>query len=310
MEKTTENIANSLLKEISGKEIKDFKGAYNIRVDCGSLARQSSENIKIETKKDNPGMDIIIKENTKGEEVYIPACVTHTKVEDLVYNDFYIGENADVTIIAGCGVHTETGEPARHNGIHRFFLKKNSRVLYLEKHIGTGVTQGQRYIDPVTEVYQEENSVMEMDTSQLGGVDSTDRKTKAFLEKGASLIIKEHLLTDGEQKAVTDFYVEMNGDNSSVNLVSRSVARGNSKQYYHSNIVGNAVCSGHSECDAILADKGVVSASPELTAANENASLIHEAAIGKIAGDQILKLRTLGLTEEEAEQKIIDGFLK
>ena len=310
MEKTTENITNSLLKEISGKEIKDFKGAYNIRVDCGSIARQSSENIKIETKKDNPGMDIIIKENTKGEEVYIPACVTHTKVEDLVYNDFYVGENADVTIIAGCGVHTETGEPARHNGIHRFFLKKNSRVLYLEKHVGTGVTRGQRNIDPVTEVYQEEDSIMEMDTSQLGGVDSTERKTKAFLEKGASLIIKEHLLTDGEQKAVTDFYVEMNGDNSSVNLVSRSVARGNSKQYYHSNFVGNAVCTGHSECDAILADKGVVSASPELTAANENASLIHEAAIGKIAGDQILKLRTLGLTEEEAEQKIIDGFLK
>ena len=310
MEKTTENITNSLLKEISGKEIKDFKGAYNIRVDCGSIARQSSENIKIETKKDNPGMDIIIKENTKGEEVYIPACVTHTKVEDLVYNGFYVGENADVTIIAGCGVHTETGEPARHNGIHRFFLKKNSRVLYLEKHVGTGVTRGQRNIDPVTEVYQEEDSIMEMDTSQLGGVDSTERKTKAFLKKGASLIIKEHLLTDGEQKAVTDFYVEMNGDNSSVNLVSRSVARGNSKQYYHSNIVGNAVCTGHSECDAILADKGVVSASPELTAANENASLIHEAAIGKIAGDQILKLRTLGLTEEEAEQKIIDGFLK
>ena len=220
MEKTTENITNSLLKEISGKEIKDFKGAYNIRVDCGSIARQSSENIKIETKKDNPGMDIIIKENTKGEEVYIPACVTHTKVEDLVYNDFYVGENADVTIIAGCGVHTETGEPARHNGIHRFFLKKNSRVLYLEKHVGTGVTRGQRNIDPVTEVYQEEDYIMEMDTSQLGGVDSTERKTRAFLEKGASLIIKEHLLTDGEQKAVTDFYVEMNGDNSSVNLVS------------------------------------------------------------------------------------------
>ena len=301
---------NALLKEISDWDGEEFKGAYNIRVNCSSAARKSTENIKIESKTDNPGLEVHIKPGTKGEQVFIPACVTHAKVDDLVYNDFFIGEDSDVTIIAGCGIHTENGEPARHNGIHRFFVGKNAKALYLEKHIGTGAKNSQRSIDPVTEAFLEEGSYLEMDTSQLGGVDSTKRKTKVTVGKDATLIIKEHLLTDGNDVVETDFYVEMNGDDSSVNLISRSVAKGNSKQTYRSNIVGNARCTGHSECDAILADHGIVSASPELTAANENASLIHEAAIGKIAGEQILKLRTLGLTEEEAEQKIIEGFLK
>ena len=306
-----EKITEELLRTISDWDGKDTKGvAYNIRENCASAGRSSSEHIKIEPKADNPGMDIRIDSETRGEKVYIPACITHANINDLVYNDFYVAEGADVIIVAGCGVHTENGEPARHNGIHRFFLGKNSHVLYLEKHVGTGFAKGKRSIDPVTEAFLEEGSVLEMDTSQLGGVDSTDRITRATLGPEASLIIKEHLLTSGEQTAKTQFHVDLNGEGSSVNLISRSVARGTSYQEYHSNIVGNAPCSGHSECDAIITDQGRVVAQPELTANHLDAALIHEAAIGKIAGEQILKLRTLGLTEEEAEATIINGFLK
>lgn len=302
---------DALLREISDYDGSEFKGAYNIRVNCKRAERKSTENIKIEDLGDRPGLAIRIKPGTKGETVYIPACVTKAGIQDVTYNDFYVGENADVTIVAGCGVHTETGEAARHNGIHRFFCGKNSRVLYLEKHVGTGTKNSQRSIDPITEATLEDGAYLEMNTAQLGGVDTTSRTTKCYVVgKNAALVIKESLLTDGNDKLKTDFYVEMNGENSSVNLISRSVAKGNSTQHYSSNIVGNAKCSGHSECDAILADHGLVSAQPSLTAATEEASLIHEAAIGKIAGEQILKLRTLGLTEEEAEQKIIEGFLK
>ncbi|MGP1587571.1 MAG: SufB/SufD family protein [Treponemataceae bacterium] len=300
-----------LLTEISDYDGSEFKGAYNIRVNCKLAQRKSTENILIDDLPDGkPGLKITVKPGTKNEQCYIPACVTKSGVEDLTYNDFYIGEDADITIIAGCGVHTETGEPARHNGVHRFFLGKNSRVLYLEKHLGTGGENSQRSIDPITEAELGEGSYLEMNTSQIGGVDKSIRKTNIKVGKDATLIIKESLLTDKEEFVESDFYVEMNGDDSRVNLISRSVAKGNSRQVYKSNIVGNAKCSGHSECDAILADHGVVSASPQLTVATEEATLIHEAAIGKIAGEQILKLRTLGLTEEQAEQKIIEGFLK
>ena len=287
-----------------------YKGAYNIREDGQCAGRQSTEHIKIEPKKDKPGLEIHILPGTKGESVSIPACVTQGNVDDLVYNDFFVGENADVLIVAGCGVHTKTGEPARHNGIHRFFLGKNSHVVYEEKHIGIGAGTGLRSIDPVTEATLEEGAVLEMDTSQLGGVDRTDRKTRVELAAGAKLYIRERLLTDGEQRAKTDFEVVLNGEDSGADLISRSVARGHSHQSYRSVIVGNARCSGHSECDAILAENGVVNAAPELVANHEDAALIHEAAIGKIAGEQILKLRTLGLTEEEAEAKIVAGFLK
>ena len=246
---------------------------------------------------------------TKGETVSIPACVTHGDVDDLVYNDFFVGENADVVIVAGCGVHTENGEPARHNGIHRFFLEKGAKVKYVEKHIGTGKGNGIRSIDPVTEVFLDEDSVLEMDTAQIGGVDKTDRKTKASLKAGAKLLIRERIMTEKEQTAVTTFTVELNGEDSGVDIVSRSVAKDTSHQEYTSNIIGNAKCSGHSECDAIISGKATVDAAPKLSARCEDASLIHEAAIGKIAGDQILKLRTLGLTEQEAENKIIEGFL-
>ena len=289
-------ITEDLLREISEWN-GEFKGAYNIREDGACVGRVSSKNIRIVSKKDQPGLEIFIAAGTKDETVSIPACVTHGDVDDLVYNDFYVGENADVTIVAGCGIHTETGEPARHNGIHRFFVGKNSKVKYLET------------IDPVTEAELEEGSVLEMDTAQIGGVDRTKRCTKAKVGAGAKLLIRERILTEKEQTAQTEFEVELNGKDSGVDLISRSVARDNSRQGYHSVIIGNAPCTGHSECDAIISENGKVDAAPELHAHDNDAALIHEAAIGKIAGEQILKLRTLGLTEEEAEATIIDGFL-
>ena len=287
-----------------------FTDAFSIRENGQCAGRRSTPNVRIEDKAGLPGLDIHVLPGTRGERLSIPACVTHGDVDDLVYNDFYVGEGADITIIAGCGVHTENGEPARHNGIHRFFLGKGARVRYVEKHVGTGKGSGIRSIDPVTEAELEEGAVLEMDTTQLGGVDRTLRNTKAKLGPGARLYIRERLLTEGDQQARTDFEVELNGDDSGVDLVSRSVAKGNSRQEYRSRIIGNARCTGHSECDAIIADKGVVAAAPELVANHGDAALIHEAAIGKIAGEQLLKLRTLGLTEEEAEAKIVSGFLK
>ena len=298
------SVTEELLKLVSSWN-GSFKGAFNIREDGGCAGRQSTEHIKIDTKKDLPGLDIHILPGTKGETVSIPACVTHGDVDDLVYNDFYVGEYADVTIVAGCGVHTENGEPARHNGIHRFFLEKGARVKYIEKHVGTGI----KSIDPVTECDLKEGAVLEMDTSQIGGGGRPTRTTKATLGPKAKLVIRERLLTEADQQAHTDFEVTMNGEGSSTDLVSRSVARGNSYQAYRSKIIGNAPCAGHSECDAIIADHGRVDAAPELSANDGDAALIHEAAIGKIAGEQIMKLRTLGLTEEEAEEKIVEGFL-
>jgi Fe-S cluster assembly scaffold protein SufB len=305
MNKVTEDLLK-IVSDYSGS----YDGAYNIREDCQSVARRSTEHIKIDSKTDAPGLIVTVLPGTKGEKVYIPACVTKAKVEDLVYNDFIIGENADVVIVAGCGVHTDSGEEARHNGIHRFFLAKGAKVLYEEKHIGTGAQNGNRVIDPVTEAELGEGSSLTMDTSQLGGVSRTDRRTKVKMKSGARLEIRERILTDGDERAKTSFEVEINGEDAGVNLISRSVAKGESYQEYHSTIVGNEKCTGHSECDAILADNGRVSASPSLIANHRDAALIHEAAIGKIAGEQILKLCTLGLTEKEAEATIVSGFLR
>lgn len=304
MNAVTEKLLN-LISDWSGK----FTGAFNLREDGQCAGRQSTKNVKIESKTDVPGLDIRILPGTRGESVSIPACVTHGDVDDLVYNDFYVGQDADVTIVAGCGVHTENGEPARHNGVHRFFLEKGAKVKYLEKHIGTGEGGGIRSIDPVTEVVLAENAVLEMDTAQIGGVDQSTRKTKATLAAGARLLIRERILTERDQVAKTLFEVEMNGEGAGTDLISRSVARGNSHQEYRSRMIGNAPCTGHSECDAIIAGHGTVDAAPELAANHGDAALIHEAAIGKIAGEQILKLRTLGLTEQEAEAKIVEGFL-
>ena len=303
-------ITERLLKAVSGWTGVPQNAAYNIREDGLCAGRQSTKNIQITSKTDKPGIDVTILPDTKGETVYIPACVTHSAIDDLVYNDFYIGENADVTIFAGCGVHSDGEEEARHNGIHRFVLGKNAHVLYLEKHLGTGTGAGARKIDPVTEVEQAEGSVMEMETTQIGGVDSTHRTMSAKLAANAKLRVRERLLTDGSQQAFTDFNVSLDGDGSGCDLISRSVAKEQSHQEFRSVIHGNRPCTGHSECDAIIMGHGTVNASPALAANHEDAALIHEAAIGKIAGEQILKLCTLGLTEEEAEAKIVEGFLR
>lgn len=305
------DITGEMLKVISDYDSETgFKGAYNIREDSQCAGRKSSENITINPKTDKPGIDIIVKPGTKGETVFIPACVTHAAVDDLVYNDFYIGEGADVVIVAGCGVHNEGEEDARHNGIHRFFLEPNSSVLYKEKHIGTGNGAGLKRIDPVTECFLKENSRLEMDTVQLGGVDKSTRTTSAELDKNAKIIVRERIMTNNAEDAVTNFSVKLNGENSGADLVSRSVARGNSHQAFYSVVEGNNRCTGHSACDAIIAENGRVDAQPALNANNVDAELIHEAAIGKIAGEQITKLCSLGLTKEQAEEKIIQGFLK
>ena len=294
--------------------VSDWKGsfcvAYSIMEDGKGIERMSTEHVHITPKTDKPGLDIVVDDGTKGESLAIPACVTHGGVDDLVYNDFHIGSDCDITIIAGCGVHNDAGEPARHNGIHRFFIKDRSKVTYLEKHIGLGKGTGDRSIDPVTDITLGEDSVMDMETQQIGGVTKTRRTTRATVGRGSSLIVHERLLTEMDERAETEFEVDMNGDGSSVDLISRSVAKDDSYQAFRSVIRGNAACSGHSECDAIITGHGRVSASPQLDANSLDAALIHEAAIGRIAGEQLLKLRTFGLTEEEAEEKIIQGFLK
>ena len=287
-----------------------LQGAHSIRENGRSVEMLSTDHIHIEPKKDKPGLDITVDKGTKGETMYIPACVTHGGVDDLVYNDFYIEDDADVTIVAGCGVHTDNGEMARHNGIHRFFIGDGCHVRYVEKHVGTGKGRGRRSIDPVTDVTLGRNSVMEMDSTQIKGVSDTHRMTRAKVGEGSSFIVHERIMTAGDERAITDFSIDMDGDGSSVDLVSRSVARDESHQALHSVIRGNARCTGHSECDAIVTERGTVSATPQLDANNIEASLIHEAAIGKIAGEQLLKLCSFGLTEEEAEEKIIQGFLK
>lgn len=306
------NETNALLSLISDWDVLKSEGcAHSIRENGRSVERLSTKNIEIRAKEDGSGLDIYVAAATRGEKVAIPACITASHIDDLVYNDFHIAEGADVTIIAGCGIHVKNGEEARHSGIHRFFLARGSKVRYEEKHVGTGGKKDtRRVIDPVTEVFLDEDSFLEMDTSQIGGVDSTTRETRGHLAKGARLVIREHLLTEGQEKAITRFDVTLDGEDSAVDLVSRSVARGESYQEYHSTITGNAPCTGHSECDSIITEHGRVNACPALYAAHQDASLIHEAAIGKIAGEQIMKLRTFGLSEEEAEQKIIEGFLR
>lgn len=304
-----DDIQKSLLEEVAGLH-KIPVGAYNIRANGVSAARNTTENIDIVTKEDKSGIDIIIKPNTKNESVHIPVVLSQSGLEEVVYNDFYIGENSDITIIAGCGIHNGGDRKSQHDGIHTFYLGKNSKVRYVEKHYGQGDGKGENVLNPVTVVEMGEDSYMEMDTVQIKGVDSTERKTKAVLDKGAKLIIKEKILTHGTQFAKTDFEVDMNGEGSSCNVISRSVAKEDSKQIFLSKINGNAKCMGHSECDAIIMDNASVSAIPEITANDIDASLIHEAAIGKIAGEQIIKLMTLGLTESEAEAQIVNGFLK
>lgn len=286
------------------------EGAYNIRANGGLADRHVTENIDIKTKTDKSGIDIIIKPGTKGEKVHIPVIISETGLSELVYNDFIIGDGADVEIVAGCGIHNCGAEESRHDGIHSFFVGKNAKVKYVERHYGSGEGTGENNMNPTTIVNIAEGGHMEMETTQIEGIDSTKRVTKARLGKDATLIIHEKLMTHGVQRAETDFTVDLDGENSSANVVSRSVAKENSYQLFLSRINGNNVCSGHTECDAIIMDNAKVSAVPEITANHIDASLIHEAAIGKIAGEQLIKLMTLGLTEKEAEEQIVNGFLK
>ena len=285
-------------------------GAFNIRANGQLANRRVTENIDIKTKTDNPGIDIIIKPGTVGEDVHIPVIISETGLSDLVYNDFYVGENSDVTIVAGCGIHNCGEKESRHDGIHTFYVGKNAKVKYIEKHYGEGDGNGENVMNPTTIVNIEDGGYMEMETAQIMGIDSTKRVTRATLAAGATLVIHEKIMTHGSQTAETDFSVNLNGEDSGANVISRSVAKGNSRQKFVSMINGNNRCSGHTECDAIIMENGKVSALPELTANHIDASLIHEAAIGKIAGDQLIKLMTLGLTEQEAEEQIINGFLK
>lgn len=286
------------------------QGAYNIRANGASVERNTTANIDIVTKQDKQGIDIIIRPGTKKESVHIPVLLSQSGLTEMVYNDFHIGENCDVLIVAGCGIHNGGDKLSKHDGVHTFYIGRNSRVRYVEKHYGSGEGSGERIMNPQTVIHLEENSYMEMETVQIRGVDSTERVTRADLADGATLVIKEKLMTHGKQYAKTSFEVDLNGENSGTNVISRAVAKDSSKQLFFAKINGNNKCSGHSECDAIIMDDAKISAIPEITANHLDAALIHEAAIGKIAGDQIMKLMTLGLTEEDAEAQIINGFLK
>lgn len=302
-------IQKNLLEQIAGlHEVP--AGAYNIRANGTSVGRNTTAHIDIVTKEDKQGIDIIIKPGTKRESVHIPVVLSQSGLTEMVYNDFYVGDDCDVTIVAGCGIHNGGDLASKHDGIHSFFIGKNSHVKYVEKHYGSGDGKGERIMNPETIIHVGENSFMEMETVQIKGVDSTKRVTTADLADGAKLIVTEKLMTHGSQYAETDFTVDLNGIGTSANIISRAVAKDDSRQLFLAKINGNNKCAGHSECDAIIMDNAKISAIPEITANDLDAELIHEAAIGKIAGEQIIKLMTLGLTEAEAEAQIINGFLK
>lgn len=296
------------------KEIADLheipQGAFSLRKDGESVERRSSENIIIEPKKDKPGIDIIVKPGTKNESVHMPVIITKTGVEDLVYNDFYIGEDADVLIVAGCGIHNSGDKKSEHDGIHRFHIGKNARLKYVEKHYGEGEGTGERILNPTTKVYMDENSFCEMETVQIRGVDSTKRDTVAKLQSGARLVVLEKLMTHGKQIAHSNMIIELNGEDASSQIISRSVAKDKSEQVFYPRAIGNARCKAHVQCDSIIMDDAHIRSIPEIAANHCEANIIHEAAIGRINNDQLLKLQTLGKSEEEAEEIIINCFLK
>ncbi len=307
--KPLDEIQKRLLREVADlHEVPE--GAYNIRSNSESAGRRSTANIEIVSKTDVSGLEIHIKPGTKRESVHIPVVISESGIKEVVYNDFFVGEDADVVIVAGCGIDNCGKQDSQHDGIHRFFVGKNARVKYVEKHYGSGEGSGKRILNPVTEVYQEEGSTVEMEMVQIKGVDDTERKTVAELKDGAKLVVRERLMTHGDQRAISVYDVRLNGKDSSADVVSRSVARDDSFQKFDAKIAGNAPCHGHTECDSIIMDNGRILAVPGLEANDVDASLVHEAAIGKIAGDQLIKLMTLGLTEAEAEEQIINGFLK
>ena len=304
-----DNIQERLLSEVADlHEIPS--GAYNIRENGETAKRNTTANIDIVTKKEENGIDIRIKSGTKNESVHIPVVISKSGIDETVYNDFYIGDDCDIVIVAGCGIHNSGDFDSKHNGLHRFYVGKNSKIKYVEKHYGEGDGNGKRIMNPGTEVYIDENSCVEMEMVQIKGVDSTVRKTTAQLKAGAKLIVRERLMTHGNQTAISDYVTKLQGDGSAVDIVSRSVAKDESYQKFDSKIIGNCACNGHTECDAIIMDNAKVVAVPALEANSIDAMLVHEAAIGKIAGEQLIKLMSLGLTEAEAEEQIIGGFLK
>ena len=304
---------NSMEKHML-KQIADIEsvpmGAYNIRENGKGIMRQTTANIDIVTKQDKPGIDIHIKENTKNESIHIPVILTEGGFNDVVYNDFYVGKNADVVIVAGCGIHNSTCQTAEHDGIHAFYLEEGAHVKYIEKHYGEGDGSGKRILNPETIIHLKKGATLEMETVQIKGVDSTVRTTNAVLEDDTNLVISERIMTHGHQTAKTIFNVDLNGKNSSTHVASRSIAKDNSTQEFISNVNGNEECFGHVECDAIIMGHAKVISTPKIVANHIDASLVHEAAIGKIAGEQLIKLMSLGLTEQEAEEQIINGFLK
>ena len=308
-ERQLDSIKLNILREVADLEGVP-KGAYSLRVDGEMFGKNSSENIIIEKKTDKPGIDIYVKAGTKKESLHIPVILAESGLREVVYNDFHIGEGADVLIIAGCGIHNCGVQDSEHSGVHSFFVGKNARVKYVEKHYGEGDGNGKNVMNPHTVVELDEGAYMEMETTQIKGVDSTKRKTDAVLKAKSTLIIHEKIMTHGEQFAETEFCVDLQGDDCGTHVVSRSVAKDNSRQLFISDVKGNSRCSGHTECDAIIMDNASVVAVPKIVANNTEASLIHEAAIGKIAGEQITKLMTLGLDEKQAEEEIINGFLK
>ena len=284
-------------------------GAYNFRANGGLAGRNTTANIDITSKENGSGIDIRIKPGTVHESVHIPVVLSESGLKETVYNDFYVGEGSDVVIVAGCGIDNCGVQDSEHDGIHRFYVGKNAHVKYVEKHYGSGDGEGKRILNPVTEVYMEDGSIMEMEMVQIKGVDSTERTTKAELKNNARLIVHERLMTHGVQRALSVYHVDLQGEGSSADVVSRSIARDKSYQKLDLCVIGNAPCKGHTECDSIIMDEAVILAVPSLDARNVDASLVHEAAIGKIAGEQLTKLMTLGLTEKEAEEEIINGFL-
>lgn len=304
-----DKILQTLLEKVAGlHEVPE--GAYNIRANGQTESRRVTANIDIETRADGSGIDVHIKPDTKRESVHIPVILSRTGLTETVCNDFFVGDGAEVTIVAGCGIHNSGAGESRHDGLHRFFIGKNAKLKYVEKHYGEGGGSGGRIMNPRTEITIEDGGSMEMETVQIKGIDSTKRETVAHLKAGARLIVQERLMTHESQTAESRFDVFMDGEGASANIISRSVARDRSEQMFFSNLIGNAASAGHTECDAIIMDHAKISSLPEITANHPDAALIHEAAIGKIAGEQLVKLMTLGLTEEEAEAKIIEGFLK
>ncbi len=303
-----DDIQRRLIREVA--DLHDVPmGAYNFRANGALAGRNTTANIDIRSKEGGSGIDILIKPGTHNESVHIPVVLSESGLKETVYNDFFVGEDCDVVIVAGCGIDNCGAQDSEHDGIHRFFVGKNSKVKYVEKHYGSGDGQGKRILNPVTEVHMEENSTMEMEMVQIKGVDSTERVTEAELKAGASLVVRERLMTHGSQTALSVYKVVINGEGGSADVVSRSVARDDSYQKFDACVTGNAPCKGHTECDSIIMDRGRILAVPSLEANHVDAELFHEAAIGKIAGEQLIKLMTLGLTEQEAEEAIINGFL-